>query len=244
MKKVITIVLLCLLSNQVMAGKLNLDNPSIVEYFGANIIKKKFDTYDSDTLAIWYLKDNYKEKWYRVKNDEFEFDGAKIWALNQLKKQLSDLKPIDKEAEYHLYLKASFGKYNFKLKGFPIKALSEDSYMTYHGKGIFVDNYYAYSSKLFFENANNKFNFIPMEKTKAKKFINSKKDRYGNINRRLTAHYIYKITNFTEDRKFKSNGSTMTIKFTGKIKSVEFIDRKNILYRVDFNSNNENNITK
>jgi len=233
-KMLMPLVVLVGLVVPTFAEKLDLGNPNIVENFGATIVKEKLDTYDSVSLGLWFLKKNYHEKWSRVRNDEFELDDAKVWAFDQLKKKLDKAKPIKKGAEYHLHLTSKIEKYDFKAKSFPVKALSENSYMQYKGKNIFVTGYS--SSKLLFENASTSVNFIPMEKAAAKKFIKSRKDRYGTVDRNIIAHYVYTITSFSEDREFKSDGSTMTIKFMGKLKSVEFMDksRKHILYRVDF----------
>jgi len=234
MKK-ITIVMMCLLVIPALAEKLNLANPLVVENFGANIIKNKLNSYDSVALGVWYLQNNYSSKWNRVRNDEFERDEAVTWAYEQWKTKLMKSIPIEKKSEYHLYLNSKFTKYDFKREVFPIQALSENSYMSYAGKGEYVQHYS--SSKLSFENADEKINFVPMKKSQAKEFINSRKDRYGNIDRALTSHYTYIITRFVEDNEFTSNGSPMTIKFTAKLKSVEFMDknRKHILHKVDFN---------
>lgn len=232
--KRIVIILLCLVFMPAFAEKLDLGNPLVVENFGANIVKNKLDTYDFVALGLWYLENNYRSKWNRVRDDEFELDDAKNWAFSQLKKKLAKTKPIDKNAEYHLYLNSRFTKYDFKSQAFPVEALSENSYMSYSGKGEFVNRYSK--SRLSFENADESVNFIPMKKADAKKFIKLRKNSYGSINRQIVAHYIYTITNYIEDREFKSDGSPMSIKFVAKLKSVEFMDksRKHILHIVDF----------
>lgn len=238
---------MCVLAMPSFAEKLDLGNPLVVENFGTNIVKEKLDTYDSVALGLWYLKNNYRSKWERVRNDEFELDDAKSWAFEQLKKKLAKAEPIRKDAEYHLYLTSKIEKYDFKAKSFPVNALSENSYMRYRGKGVFVDAYR--DSKLLFENASTSINFIPMEKAAAKKFIQSRKNKYGDINRQIIAHYVYTITDYMEDREFTSDGSPMTIKFMAKLKAVEFMDksRKHILRTVNFESpdiSNEDNLSK
>lgn len=234
MKKIFLIVLLGL-TLPLCAQKLDLNNPKIIENFGANIVKEKLDTYDSVALGLWYLKTNYRSKWDRVKNDEFELDDAKVWAFEQFKKKLNKVPPINKDAEYHLYLSAKFGKYDFKSKRFPVEALVEGTYMSYTGKGEFVSSYYR-DSKLEFENASIAYNYIPMSKIEAKKFIKNRKSSGGYVNRDIVAHYIYTIVSYEEDHEFTSDGSAMTLKFMGKLKSVEFMDkkRKNILHTVQY----------
>ncbi len=242
MKKIM-VIMMCILAIPSFAEKLDLGNPLVLENFGANIVKDKLDTYDSVALGLWYLKNNYRSKWNRVRDDEFELDDAKNWAFEQLKKKLSKIKPIDKNAEYHLYLSSKFTKYDFKSQSFPVEALSGTSYMSYFGKGEFVKS--CSYSKLLFENADESVNFIPMKKADAKKFIQSRKNKYGKINREIVAHYVYTIINYMEDREFTSDGSPMTIKFTAKLKSVEFMDksRKHILQTVNFETSDMHNET-
>jgi len=242
MKKII-VIMMCILIIPSFAEKLDLGNPLVVENFGANIVKEKLDTYDSEALGLWYLKNHYESKWNRVRNDEFELNDAKNWAFEELKKKLSKIKPINKDAEYNLYLSSKFTKYDFKSQSFPVEALTGNSYMTYAGKREFVSSYN--DSKLLFENADESVNFIPMKKDDAKKFIQSRKNKYGDINREIVAHYVYTITNYVEDREFTSDGSPMTIKFTAKLKSVEFMDksRKHILHTVNFETSDAHNET-
>lgn len=239
MKKIFLIVLLGL-TLPLCAQKLDLGNPKIIDNFGATIVKEKLDTYDSVALGLWYLKTNYRSKWNRVSNDEFELDDAKVWAFKQFKKKLDKVQPINKGAEYHLHLSAKFGKYDFKLKRFPVEALVEGTYMSYSGKGEFVSHYS--SSKLEFENASISYNYIPMSKDEAKKFIKNRKSNGGHVNRNIVAHYVYTITSYAEDNEFTSDGNEMTLKFMGKLKSVEFMDkkRKNVLHSVDFSSLDSN----
>jgi len=231
------------------AGKMDLGDPNLVERFGMNIVKDKIDLYDPDELGLWVLQRDYQQKYRKVRNDEFELEDAKKWALEKFKQKLAKVKPIDKDTEYHIYLGGvKFGKYDFKEKKFPLtNALEENSYMQYRGKGKVVNPYR--SSKLMFENASAEVNYIPMEKADAKKFLKSRKNKYGNVDRDLIAHYVYTITSFEEVDEFQPNGRGMTIKFEGKLKSVEFMDkkRKHVLKKVDFdrvgNPSFENNNT-
>jgi len=229
------------------AEELNLDDKTLVENFGASLVKKKLDLYDPDEIGLWVLKNEYQSKYQKTRNDEFEFNDAKEWALNNFKKKLEMTKPIDVHQEYHLLLSIDFGEYDFKTKRFAVKAIEKGTYMSYSGKGELVSNYS--NSKLEFDNAVDQYNFIEMEKDEAKEFIRSRKDKYGTIDRRLSAHYIYTITDFQEVNEFKPNESQMTIKFTGHLKLAEFMDKegKKILKTINFDQNqshNENNTTQ
>jgi len=245
MKKLMILVLMIGMALPLFAEKLNLGDPSLVERFGMNILKDKIDLYDPDEFGLWVLQHDYSSKYQKVRNDEFELDDAKKWAFDKYKQKLEKVKPIDKNAEYHIYLGGvRFGKYDFKEKRFPlIGALEEGSYMQYKGKGKIV-NYYN-RSKLIFDNATSDVNFIPMEKAEAKKFLKSRKDKYGNVDRNLIAHYIYTLKNYEQINEFQPGRSLMTIKFEGELKSVEFMDkkRKKIIEKIEF-ANLDGNSTK
>lgn len=238
MKKVLWILLLGI-GTLSFAGNLDLGDKNLVERFGMNILKDKIDLYDPDEFGLWVLQKDYRTKYRKVRNDEFELDDAKKWAFEKFKQKLEKVKPIDKNAEYHLYLGGvKFGKYDFKEKRFPLTgALEEGSYMQYRGKGKIV--HYYNRSKLIFDNATSDVNFIPMEKAEAKKFLKSRKDKYGNVDRNLIAHYVYTLKNYEQVNEFQPGRSLMTIKFEGELKSVEFMDkkRKHILKHIDFSSN-------
>jgi len=233
MKKVLLILMVVLVVPS-FAEKLNLDDNKLVEKFGALILKDKLDIYDPDEFGQYVLEKDYRSKYQKVRNDEFELDDAKKWAFDKFKEKLNKVKPLDKNADYHLILGIKFQKYDFKNKRFPIDALTEGSYMQYGGKNDIVSSYSR--SKLVFENATDDVNFIPMSKDEAKKFVKARKDKYGNVDRQLTAHYIYKIAEYKEVDEFKPNGRKMTLKFVGKLKSVEFMDKKqkHVLKKVDF----------
>ena len=233
MKKFVLIVLVMIYA-PLYAEKLNLNDRNLVERFGMNIVKSKIDLYDPDEFGLWVLENDYRTKYQKVRNDEFELDDAKKWAFEKFKKKLSMIKSIDPKAIYHLYLKVRFGKYDFKNGRFPVEALTENSYMQYAGKGKIVNRYAE--SKLFFDNANSDVNYIAMDKQKAKHFLQTRKNRWGDVDRSLVAHYIYKINSYEEEKEFQPGRSSMILKFTGTLISVEFMDKKtkNILGSVTY----------
>ena len=227
MKRSMTLVVIIVgVMQSLWAEKLNLGDPNLVERFGMQIVKEKIDLYDVDALGLWVLKNDYRSKYQKVRNDEFELDDAKKWAFDKFKQKLSRIKPIDKDAEFHLYLSGvEFGKYDFRGKKFPLlNALEEGTYMRYGGRGKIVERWRG--AKLVFENATSEINYLPMEKEEAKKFVRSRKDKYGNIDRNLAAHYVYTITSYEETDEFRPNEQVMRIKFTGRLKSVDFMDKK------------------
>jgi len=99
--------------------------------------------------------------------------------------------------------------------------------MNYSDNREFVSNYTE--SKLVFENADNSANFIPMEKDDAKKFIQSRQNSLG--------YYVYTFNKFWGSNSVHIRWVyTMTLKFSARLKSVEFMDkkRKHILHSATF----------
>jgi hypothetical protein len=208
------------------AEELTLKDSKVVEQFGAMIVKEKLDSYDPNELGLKILKTYHESKYQEVKNDEFEFNDAKKWALDNFK----TMKPIDKQARFYIDLEVDFGEYNFHDEYFQINALTKDSSMGYYGGNKLV----AYADVVF-DNPNDSCNTLNMKKDEAKEFIKSRKNQYGNVDRKLIAHYIYTIINYKEVEEFKPNRSSMRIKLMGHIESVVFMDKKkNIIQTVNY----------
>jgi len=234
-KKIGWIYILIVIGVQLLhARDWNLGNPELVEKFGLGIVGKKIDIYDPDSLGEWVLKTYYRKKYNRTHDDEFEFDSAKQWALQSFKKRIGELNLPSNSDNFHLYLNAKFGKYDFKNRRFPLDALTKDSYISYRGKGNIV-SYYS-RSKLFFENASQDKNFLYIPKDQARLFVAKRKSSGGYINRDLIIHYVYKLNNAQENDEFSPDGSKMSIDFTGKILYMDIMDKdkKTVIQRIKF----------
>jgi hypothetical protein len=231
------IVLTALLSVTLFAREWNLGDRRLVEDFGLGIMGKKFDLYDPDALAEWSLETYYPDKYLKTKDDEFEFDSAKQWALKALKKRISMIQLPSKRDLFHTNLNSKFGKYDFKNERFPVKGMTKESYLNYHGTGEVVSSYN--SSRLTFENADQNRNFLYMKKDQARRFL-KKRNFNGYINREIIIRYTYTLESVKENNEFKPGHSQMTLNFIGKIKSMDIVDKKKntVLQHIDFEDGN------
>ena len=223
----------------------NLNNRHLLENFGLGIVGKKIDVYDPDALGEWALKTYYYKKYQKTRNDEFEFDDAKQWALKAFKKRIAMVKLPNATDDMHLYLRAEFGKYDFKKQRFPLSGLTEDSYITYRGEGKVV-SYYS-DSRLTMTNADAEKNFLPMDKESAKRFIGTRKNSTGYVNRDIVLHYVYHLKSAEENREFSPSENTrMTLNFRGVIRYIEVMDknRKQIYHRIIFSDPNNSSETQ
>ena len=239
MKKIFIFVLLYI-STQLCAKPLMLDKPN-VERLAALLVQEKVKekVYDEDALALWTLQHDYPNKYQNTRNDEFEFDDAKKWALSQFKTKLNKVKKFDENQLFTFNLHASMESYDFKENIFPVNAIASDSYVNIQG------NYrLASQGALVFSNATSDINHIPMPKEKAKEFIKSRK-RYGNIDRRLTASYIFTIKEYKEKSPFKPE-NPMNIEVLATLKSVEFKNSTTgkVIWKANYSDTQEKNTTK
>lgn len=237
-------VMIIALTVSLISKEWNLNNKNLVESFGLGIVGKKIDIYDHDALGEWALKTYYNKKYYKTRNDEFEYNDAKEWALKAFKKRISMIKLPNTTDDIHLYLRAEFGKYDFRKQRFPISGLTADSYVGYRGNDKVVSGYN--NSRLTMINADAEKNFLPMDKATAKSFLRSRKDSGGYIDRGILLHYVYHLKSAEENREFSpSEDICMTLNFKGVIKYIEVMDRdrKQVYYRILFPNPNESQNT-
>lgn len=111
--------------------------------------------------------------WQEFKNDEFELQDKVTQANSRLKDKLDKIKlPII----FDIRSRASFGEYNFDKQEFAFEPMPADSYGF-----VKMDNYrflqytkFPTEIRLFTTN-NDEINGLPMEKEKAKKFLQQRK---------------------------------------------------------------------
>jgi hypothetical protein len=224
MKKVL--IFLTLIASLLLAENINLDNSKIIDEIGVAGVYPKLKRLDPHAAGIWFLRGFYPAKWERVRNDEFELNDAINQAYNALK-------DYSKE-KYHQYINKSgtlnlrirFGKYNFKGHYFPLKDLmTKDSYVKFYGDRL------IYHGDLFFENPGLAETKLYMKPSDAKIFLQSRKNSYGDVDRRLIAKYYYKIKKIDTDEK-SINDNTVgyhdkpITKIIGHIYKIEIIDQK------------------
>ena len=138
----------------------------------------------------WFLQNYMKDTYSKVKDKAFELDIAISTAAISGKRWLNDIN----EDEYTLTAKYTFGAYDIKTESFPINAdiykdhfsATSDYYMEFldlPDKAVLVLNIDAHLK-------NTRLSMTP---TKAKAFVKSRKDKYGNIDRSLNAKLSLKV---------------------------------------------------
>lgn len=148
--------------------------------------KKKFSTeylYQSD-------HDTYKKYW----DDEFALHSK---LKDQYHLMLKRVKNFDLNSTYYVLLKTNLGRYNFQKKAFKFNPLPKGYYFPVKEA---PEQYSCKICKTFtrirliFTNGND-INYAPMAKSKARKFIESRKQQFsGNVNRSIVLKIYFKPT--------------------------------------------------
>ena len=144
------------------------------------------DTID-EKIYVRYARDYHYEIYKKYREDEFEWHNR----LSEIKDELNGhIKRYDiNSINYWDTLTTELGRYDFKAKGFSYKSLSPTTYISYRSpRGYSSD---MKSVRLFFENSGD-FNFLPYPEDTAKKFVQDRKDKYGDIDRE-----VFTIVHFT-----------------------------------------------
>lgn len=191
---------------------------------GFAAVGQEIKNMDGALVGEWFLYHTNRNKYRKVKNDEFEFNDAKIEAKKDFEEKVSNyLKAY--EQSYSINLATEFGEYDFANENFPLKLLTSDSYVSFSGSDDPTCGYG--SSRIMFDNANETKNVLPMKKDDAKLFLQAKKDKYsGYINRTLSAKVNFNIVK-NELNKLPTNAeSCVSLTTMGHIKSIEIIDSK------------------
>lgn len=186
------------LTAPLVAKQSSLDDGKIVETLAKHIVKAQMDKYEPGDLGRYLLEKEDSGNYYKIKGDDFELEDQSTAILAKFKKELAELPQVNKEKKYDLYMNARFDKYDFKKKGFKLqRVLEEGIYMIYKGRVGPISGK-GTNSVLNFDNLNDESIMMYLDKAKAKALIGSRKDKGGNVNREILAHYVYTIEEYKE----------------------------------------------
>lgn len=176
----------------------------------------KLDTSLSpEDVVDGYIEKYRPEVWRKYRNDEFEMESKRTETVSMLKEKIekSDLATI-----FTINTSLEFGEYDFKEQKFALKPFEESSYFSVD----YCCNSLPRNIYVFFNNANI-IDGIPMLKDKAKAFLNSRKESYGSVNRKVYA----KIDVLLKDSPSRE-------KINSEIRQVVIFDKDNktILHKI------------
>lgn len=231
MKKILSIGLLMLLSASCLFGQSKVldDNSGLFIYLKGSNTKITEDDY------LIYAKGFERDTYNKYKNDEFEWHDKFQILKQNLDKKIAD---ADLTSSYTVVTGVDFGDYDFTNEGFPVTI----------GEGTFFplgynDSYYEAKRGSVFNSQTalkldgfHKYNFIKLPKDEAKTFLQSRKDRYGNVDRSLTLQITYKIASY-DSKEYKD--------FANLALSNNYIPVVGIIENIDvYDANDSRNVKK
>lgn len=182
-----------------------------------------------------YAKTIENDVWEKYHNDPFEWDEK----FAECKKNFdSKVENVNLEQEYVLSTVIELGDFDFENLGykvsipegtyFPMKKVSTTGSWTDAYPGD--DSYFINNIGLKIQDLT-KYNFVPMSKDDGKKFLQSRKNSYGNINSKVTIFFKYKLASF-DSKEYNEFAAAIAnegrIPLVGIIQgSIEVLDDKN-----------------
>ncbi len=200
--------------------------------------KDDFLKYDklNDSIAFAYFvkstsipTEKFSEEYlYRFMNDlytnsredEFEYHNSVSKAKNILNSILSN---VDFSQNFSLYTTFYLDNYDFENKGFLIRA-EDPKYKVANDA-----NWPKYPSIYLIFPEFEKYRFVSIEPEFANSYIKRKKDKYGDIDRKVYARINYKIVDVDESKIEASDRYSGNLLF-GKIISIELYEFENYYY--------------
>jgi hypothetical protein len=197
------IVLISLSLNVVFAGGDQEADNRTIRQSDANyrdllcLFYKGTNTELTEEIVTNYIRD-FSESDYNYRQNEFEWPAVLERHRTELASRINN---ANLSAEYTFQTGSSLGNYNFDLGGFDVGFNIEYLFLRKRGLSIGEGSGYTeLNSKailIFLSNPNN-YNFLSMDRDRANALINSR-TRDGNVNRNITLHISFNISNFFPD---------------------------------------------
>lgn len=155
-----------------------------------------------------------------TKDDEFEWQGK----IDVFRKEIAGrVTAIEPTKLYYIVTGKEVGTYDFKLQGFPL-TVSKGSYFpirpsdeSYRDTNIDISLVFASLDKL---------GFLPMTPERGKAFTQSRKDKYGDIDRNVTVKITFRFVE-PKSKEYKTAATVFgptDLVLVGKIEKAEVIE--------------------
>lgn len=229
MKKIVAFLCTSLLSLSIFAQADWGENLKWKEAFYAYAVGTNLSLNENQKMFL--IKNDFYKDWQQFHEDEFEWEDHKANDVKAIQDEISSFKNY-KEKKCYAVTSAEFGKYDFEKEGYPVDI----------AEGVYFQLDKPYNSDATYEERKaipdmalwlvdfSKYNFFPMSKDKAKTFQTERKDRYGDVNRKIILVIHYSIEDFIStkykgiEKSFEKSGYTPVV---ANISSIEIYDEKN-----------------
>lgn len=175
MKKKGVIILISLFTMMVIFAEQVEYWPNVYKYFKDTKVEITND------IAIDYMILTAKSDYNKYKNDEFEWASIvkKYKTLLEEKIATNDIS----NKTFTIVTGADFGQYNSEKQGYEITLKNGTFFPVGNSYELYQQSKDSFQQIGFVPKGFSEYNIIPMELEKAKKFLESRKNKYGNIDR-------------------------------------------------------------
>lgn len=170
----------------------------------------------SEEYLYRFMNDLYKSS----HEDEFEYHNS----ISKAKKELASILPnVDFSIDFSLYTTFYLDNYDFENKGFLIRAENPKYEVT---KAV---NWSKYPAIHIVFPEFEKYRFVSIDPEMANSYVKRKKDKYGDVDRKVYAKINYKIVDVGEAKLDLDSRYSGNLLF-GKISSIELYEFENYYY--------------
>jgi len=143
-------------------------------------------SFDYEANVDSYMRLYRADVWNRYKNDEFELQDKRNDTVAIMKEAVSS---FSLDEQFSINTSFEFGEYDFSKQVFPLDAVNSNSYYerSRNWVGSFPEDF-----QVFFGNPD-KVGDISMAKDDAKRFLTSRKNSSGNVDRHVPAQLRFRI---------------------------------------------------
>ena len=157
------------------------------------IARVKLDKdFDIDAHVDDYLKAFRPKVWKQIRNDEFQLGKNRAEAKRIFQERIDE---FDLKQDFMIQGTLTFEKFNFERSAFPIVEATAGNYWYERCNS---DSDFPERFKVFYENPS-LIAYVPMEPDVAESFINTRKDKRGDVNRRIYAKIRIRIRSIRDD---------------------------------------------
>jgi hypothetical protein len=165
-----------------------------------------------------YMKVFRPNTWNRCRNNEFLLQDARKETIKLMQQRV---KEFDLNEDIELNLTLTLGKYDFETSEFPVVEATGNRYWYVYRYTV---REFPRNLKVFLKNPE-RISKVPMPKDVANQFLQRRKDRYGNVSRRIVATVSCRIVKLKNAKD----------EFLVEVRSAKFFDdigRKRLIYKV------------
>ncbi len=148
----------------------------------------KFDPdFDYEANVDSWMQVYRKDVWKRYREDEFAMEEKRTQTIEMMKRSVEQ---FDLSEEMTLQTRFQLGKYDVKKLAFPVKSLSNTNYWYTNSRSGSGSLPYRFS--IYLSNPE-MLQWVPMPKDQARTFVKMRVDRYGNVDRYVSATVRVKL---------------------------------------------------